>query len=98
VVTDDLGNNFGGVRTPHVDAPAAASSGSGQTGTTYCALFGTTKAFDAAKLATFYPNDDAFVAKWNDAVDKAVSTGAVLAVVAVNLRAVALASTIGTPG
>ncbi len=97
VVTDDLGNGVGGVRTPQVDVPVAALSGSGQTGTTFCALFGTTQPFNAAKLAALYPNHDAFVAKWNAAVDKAVSTGAVLAVDAVNLRAAALASTIANP-
>ena len=32
----------GGIRTPAVDAPVAALSGLGQSGTTFCFLFGTT--------------------------------------------------------
>ena len=46
-VLDANGNVRGGIRTPAVDAPVAKLSGLGQTGTQFCALFGTTSALHA---------------------------------------------------
>ena len=98
VVLDPAGNATGGIRTPHVDVPLAKLSGFGQTGTSFCGLFGTTVPFDAAQLAAAYPDHATFVSKWNAAVDSAVASGALLAADAKQLKAVAEASTIGNPG
>lgn len=94
---DAQGNALGGVRTPQVDAPVATLSGLGQTGDKFCGLFGTTTPFDTATIAAKYPSHDAFIAKWNAAVDSAVFAGALLPADAAQLKAVAAASTIGTP-
>lgn len=98
VVLDPAGNATGGIRTPQVDVPLAKLSGSGQTGTSFCGLFGTTVPFDAAQLAAAYPDHATFVSKWNAAVDSAVASGALLDADAKNLKAVAEVSTIGNPG
>lgn len=97
-VRDEFGNAIGGIRTPQLDVPLARLSGLGQTGGQFCGLFGTTVPFDSTRLGAMYPSHDAFVAKWNTAVDSAVAAGAVLPVDAKVLRAVAAASTIGNPG
>jgi hypothetical protein len=94
---DDTGNALGGIRTPQVDVPIAALSGLGQSGETFCGLFGTTVPLDANRLAAAYPDRDTFVTAWNAAVDRAVESGAVLSVDGERLRAVAAASNIGAP-
>lgn len=94
---DDTGNALGGIRTPQVDVPIAALSGLGQSGETFCGLFGTTVPLDANRLAAAYPDRDTFVAAWNAAVDRAVESGAVLSVDGERLREVAAASNIGAP-
>jgi hypothetical protein len=63
-VLDANGNVKGGVRTPAVDVPVATLSGIGQSGTSFCFLFGTTTPFSAAKLAALYPSHARFVARW----------------------------------
>ncbi len=75
---DQYGNVIDGVRTPYVDAPVAAFSGSGQTGTSFCFLFGTTALFDAATLATLYPDRRAYIEAIDAATDSAVERGFVL--------------------
>ena len=89
---DANGNVKGGIRTPHVDAPVAALSGVGQTGKNFCGLFGTTVAFDAAKVAALYPSHAAFVKAWNAATDKAVKAGFLLPADAKDIKAAAAAS------
>ena len=63
-VLDANGNVKGGVRTPAVDVPVAALSGLGQSGSSFCFLFGTTVPFTPAKLAALYPSHAAFVVQW----------------------------------
>ena len=96
IVVDAVGNALGGIRTPHLDVPIAALSGIGQSGESFCRLFGTTKPFDAAMLTAAYTDHDAFVAKWDGALDAAVEAGAILEADAVRLRDVAEASSIGS--
>lgn len=91
IAVDSNGNARGGIRTPQVDAPIAVLSGLGQAGESFCGLFGTTTPFDAAQFSALYPDRDAFVTAWNGAVDMAVASGAVLAIDADRLRAVAAA-------
>ncbi len=78
---DAVGNVTGGIRTPHVDAPLAKLSGVGQTGSTFCFLFGTTE-----PLANRDPDHGA---KWAQAVDRAVASGALLSADAQHLRSLA---------
>jgi len=88
VARDAHGNALGGVRTPQVEAPVATLSGSGQRDGS-CSLYGTTKPFDAATISALYPSHDAFVAKWDAAVDRAVAGGFLLPADAAHLRAAA---------
>ena len=92
---DADGNALGGIRTPYVDAPVATLSGTGQSGNSFCFLFGTTTPFDAAKLASLYPSHAAFVRHWNAATDKAVRAGFILPADATHIKAAAAQSTIG---
>src|SRR5205823_12171072 len=59
IMTDAHGNALGGVRTPQVDVPIATFTGQ-QPGAILCQLLGTTALFDAATLASLYPDHDAF--------------------------------------
>ena len=74
-VLDTHGNVVGGVRTPAVDVPVAALSGLGQTGASFCFLFGTTTPFSAEKLAALYPDHATFVAKWSAATVRGAAAG-----------------------
>lgn len=96
VQVDDAGIALGGIRTPQVDVPVATLSGSGQPPNGFCGLFGVTVPFDAAELSARYPSHDAFVTAWDDAVDAAVASGAILEADADNLKAAAGQSSIGT--
>ncbi|MFM7686022.1 MAG: alpha/beta hydrolase domain-containing protein [Actinomycetota bacterium] len=75
---DAQGNALGGVRSPQLDAPVARLSGGGQSGESFCGLFGTTTPFDAATLAALYPDRQTFVDRWNAAIDSAVAAGTLL--------------------
>lgn len=78
-VLDERGNAVGGIRTPHVDVPVAVLSGLGQQGGSFCGLFGVTTPFTAEQLAALYPSKDDFIAKWTEATEAAVASGAILA-------------------
>jgi hypothetical protein len=95
IARDPRGNALGGIRTAHVDAPIAALSGSGQTGGSFCRIFGTTAPFDDATLATLYPSHAAYVSAVNQATDRAVRAGFVLAPDAKLIKAAASSSQIG---
>lgn len=73
---DEFGNTRGGIRTPFVDVPLAALSGTGNTGGNgFCLLFGTTEPLSEAVLETLYPTQQAFVDAWTEAVESSVSKG-----------------------
>jgi hypothetical protein len=74
-VLDANGNVRGGIRTPAVDAPVAKLSGLGQTGTTFCFLFGTTVPLTQEQLTALYPSHGRFVAAWSKATLKALFAG-----------------------
>ncbi len=95
LVLDASGNATGGIRTPHIDVPIARLAGDGQTGESFCRLFGVTQPFSAEQLAAAYPDHATFVAKWNAALDAAVASGAILPSDAEHLGNVAAASTVG---
>ncbi|MCJ7436991.1 MAG: hypothetical protein MUP97_04415 [Acidimicrobiia bacterium] len=69
---DEHGIALGGIRTPLVEAPIATLSSEGATGGTFCRVFGTTVPFDAATLSSLYPTHADYVAKFNQATDRAV--------------------------
>ena len=95
-VLDANGNALGGVRTPAVDAPVAALSGGGQTGTSsFCFLFGTTTPFDSAKLAALYPTHAQFVSRWAAATRRGAASGFITPADAAELVEAAATSGIG---
>ncbi len=71
VVRDALGNALGGIRTPQLDVPIAMLSGLGQTGPSFCRLFGTMAPFDAATLASLYPDHHTYVSAFVKATRQA---------------------------
>jgi hypothetical protein len=76
---DDSGVARGGIRTPWVDVPTGVLSGLGQTGVGFSPLFGTTRAFDSAKLALLYPGGRAqYLQQFAAATASAVKAGFIL--------------------
>lgn len=94
-VLDPHGNVIGGLRTPAVDAPVATLSGLGQTGASFCFLFGTTTPFPAEKLAALYPHHATFVTKWSAATAQGVGAGFIRPADAAELVRAAAQSGIG---
>ena len=77
IMTDAHGNALGGIRTPQLDVPIATFTGQ-QPGAILCQLLGTTTLFDAATLASLYPDHDAFVAGYRKSLKRAVREGFLL--------------------
>jgi hypothetical protein len=79
---DANGNTMGGIRSPQVDVPIAALGGTTNSGTPplgqFCRLFGTTVPLTAPQLAALYKSHDDFVAKWKQAIERAVKAGFLL--------------------
>jgi len=94
-VVDASGNVKGGVRTPAVDVPVATLSGLGQSGASFCFLFGTTVPFTAAKLAALYPTHAAFVARWAAGTISDVARGFIRPADARELITAAVNSSVG---
>jgi hypothetical protein len=92
---DALGNAVGGIRSPQVDVPIAAVSGIGQPAGSPCTRLGTTIAFDAATVASLYPNHQSYVAAVGRAAKRAISRGVLLAVDARAIRRAAISSSVG---
>ncbi len=88
LVRDDAGNAVGGVRTPQVDVPVASLSGTGQEPGGFCELFGTTTPLAPDELRRRYPRPGDFERAWSEALDRAVTSGAVLPADADRLRRV----------
>lgn len=86
---DEHGNATGGIRTPMLDAPIATLSGLGQSGGTFCALFGTTTPFGPETLSAKYGDLGGYRTAWLAAVDTAEQAGSILAVEAEKLRDIA---------
>lgn len=86
---DDFGNVLGGIRTPHVDAPAARLSGEGQASGSFCFLFGTTELFDLAAMASLYIDRAGYVDAVSRATDEALEAGFLLPPDAERIRAAA---------
>ncbi len=93
---DERGIALGGIRTPQVDVPVATLSGLGQTGTSFCRLFGTTVPFAPDTLQADYGDHDAFVESWTRSLDSAVAGEVILEADRAHIEAAARAS--GVPG
>lgn len=74
-VLDEYGNVKGGIRTSWVEAPVAILSGLGQSGGSFCGIFGTTNPFDQATLDELYPDHETYVRKVRAATSRAVFQG-----------------------
>jgi Alpha/beta hydrolase domain len=110
-LTDRNGNASGGIRSPQVEAPVAALSGTGQPGSTslgtqpsnadsissgtLCSILGTTAPLSTARLSALYPTHAAFVTKWDAATAVEVREGYLLPADARSLDQVAAKSTVG---
>lgn len=90
---DENGNAAGGIRTPWVDVPTGILSGLGQSGGVFGFLFGTTKLFEAARLARLYPGGKReYVARFVRSLDDAISKGFLVADDREEIAALAAAS------
>jgi hypothetical protein len=72
-------------------------SGLGQTGESFCRIFGTTRLFDDAELAELYPTHQSYLDAVTSSTDSAVEAGFLLPVDAALIVADAEASDIGGP-
>jgi Alpha/beta hydrolase domain len=80
LVLDDDGLATGGIRTPWVDTPIAATSGTVDSDIPMAFLFGSGAPFDAATLARRYPGGAAeYLERFTAALDSAISAGFILA-------------------
>jgi hypothetical protein len=76
---DAHGNVIGGVRTPAVDVPVSTLSGAPPKGATaICSLFGSTSLFSASTLVSLYGTKQAYVARYQQSLDKAIAGGFIL--------------------
>jgi hypothetical protein len=89
IVRDLYGNAEGGIRSPHLDVPAATLSGEGQTGTSFCGSFGTTDLFDAATMASLYVDKNGYMQQVAESVDQAFEAEFLLSEDAERIKAAA---------
>jgi Alpha/beta hydrolase domain len=79
VQRDAHGIAIGGIRTAAITVPVAAYSGVATPGSsTLCALFGSTKPFDAATIASLYKNKSDYSTKFARATGEDVQAGYIL--------------------
>jgi hypothetical protein len=88
-VVDEHGIARGGIRTPHVDVPAATLSGLGNSGAPIAFLCGTTTPFSVEKLASMYADKADYCARFDAATEEAVSRGFLLEADAPEIKALA---------
>ena len=77
-ILDSKGNAIGGIRTSYVDAPVAKLSGLGQTGSSFCGIFGTTVPFSEEEIRQRWRSNAEYVADVKYANDAAVRQGFLL--------------------
>lgn len=87
IVRDGHGVARGGLRLPDVEAPVAAQYGAIARPGEARVLVGECHPFDRATLAELYPEPEAYLRAWDDAVDALVAAGGALADDADELRA-----------
>jgi hypothetical protein len=90
---DENGNALGGIRTPWTDVPTAVMGGLGQGGESFAFLFGQTRPFDEATLATLYPGGrQEYLERFGASLDATIAAGFLLAEDREEILAVAAAS------
>ncbi len=92
---DELGNARGGIRLPQLEAPVATLSGASAGGPGFCSLFGSTVAFDAARLSSLYPSQRDYVSKFSKASDALQREGFLLPADAKEAKAEARRTAVG---
>lgn len=82
IARDAIGNARGGIRLPELEAPTAILDGrrndvaqASPGGQNFCFLFGHTMLIDERMMKSMYPSHDAFVRKFDGAVDTIVRDG-----------------------
>jgi hypothetical protein len=84
---DEYGNAIGGIRTPFVDAARATLTGEINSGGSFCSVFGTSQAFDAARIASLYPSQQHFLGEFDRSLTRSVKQGFILEDEAKRLKA-----------
>lgn len=80
LVLDDHRLAVGGVRTPWVDVPIARTSGLAPDESPMSFLFGTGEVFDDGTVRALYPGGAAdYLARFSDALDRAIEAGFIVA-------------------
>ena len=93
IARDKFGNALGGIRLPYMEAPAGKYVATGTPAR--CALVPGFASFDAATLASLYPDHKAYAKAVNRAADRDVKEGFLLVPEAKMIREEATASAIG---
>ena len=78
VVRDEHGIAMGGIRLPQVDAPVATNSSIPMTQDFSGSLRGSNQPFDPAKLAALYGSEANYLARFEQAAQRAVKAGVML--------------------
>jgi hypothetical protein len=73
---DVHGNALGGIRTPSLDVPVETLTGAAPADAPIlCALFGGATPFDQATLTSLYPDQQAYLDAFDQALDRAIGLG-----------------------
>ena len=86
---DEHGNALGGIRLPDFVVATSTHGGMGKRvegGSRFAFLYGSAEEFSDERLAELYPTQDAFLARYDDALKQSVEAGMVLAEDASELR------------
>ncbi len=78
IARDEDGNAVGGVRLPALEVPVAALSGDATGDGVLCRLFGSTRPFPPEELVARYGDRDAYLRRYEEALDTAIADGFVL--------------------
>jgi hypothetical protein len=78
IVTDEIGNATGGIRLPDLAAPTAVQPSSSNAISPIAALAGQSTPLTKEQLNALYPDADAYLKAWNDAVDLIRTQGLIL--------------------
>jgi hypothetical protein len=77
IVTDEIGNATGGIRLPDLAVPTAVHSGTNALGLPV-SLVGQSSPLTHEQLCALYPDADAYLKAWNEAVDAIRAQGLIL--------------------
>lgn len=78
IARDEDGNALGGIRLPPVEVPTATLSGEPSGDSALCALFGSTTPFPPQELDARYGSREAYLERYEQALDRSIEDGFVL--------------------